>query len=89
VWSYGARQAAFLVCRALGCRGWGGYVACPALQIVDQVWGGFFSLMLVACCCFFLYFLCSNRLPGGGITFFAAAKKVIKESSFLQPDTAF
>jgi hypothetical protein len=33
-------------------------------------------------------FLFSNRLPGGGITFFAAAKKVIKESSFLQPDTA-
>jgi hypothetical protein len=32
--------------------------------------------------------LFSNRLPGGGITFFAAAKKVIKESSFLQPDTA-
>jgi hypothetical protein len=33
-------------------------------------------------------FLFSSRLPGGGITFFAAAKKVIKESSFLQPDTA-
>jgi hypothetical protein len=59
------------------------------LQVMEP-WGlGFFcSLLLCFAAASFYTCLFSSRLPGGGITFFAAAKKVIKESSFLQPDTA-